>query len=83
MDDPEHARLRRMPTKDFTVKRINAMRPQIEEMANDFIDSMLARGQPADLVQDYALHPPIPFGPDAGRPACGSAERRLCRCSMS
>jgi cytochrome P450 len=26
MDDPEHARLRRMLTKDFTVKRINAMR---------------------------------------------------------
>jgi cytochrome P450 len=58
MDDPEHARLRRMLTKDFTVKRINAMRPQIEEMANDFIDTMLAKGQPADLVQDYAL--PIP-----------------------
>lgn len=58
MDDPEHARLRRMLTKDFTVKRINAMRPQIEEMANDFIDKMIAKGQPADLVPDYAL--PIP-----------------------
>ena len=58
MDDPEHARLRRMLTKDFTVKRVNAMRPQIEEMANDFIDKMIAKGQPADLVADYAL--PIP-----------------------
>ncbi|MBP2329371.1 cytochrome P450 [Kibdelosporangium banguiense] len=58
MDDPEHARLRRMLTKDFTVKRINAMRPQIEDMANDFIDKMIAKGQPADLVTDYAL--PIP-----------------------
>jgi cytochrome P450 len=58
MDDPEHARLRRMLTKDFTVKRINAMRPRIEEMANDFIDKMVATGQPADLVPDYAL--PIP-----------------------
>ncbi|RSM53324.1 cytochrome P450 [Actinoplanes sp. ATCC 53533] len=58
MDDPEHARLRRMLTKDFTVRRINAMRPQIEDMANDFIDTMVAKGQPADLVQDYAL--PIP-----------------------
>ena len=58
MDDPEHARLRRMLTKDFTVKRVNAMRPQIEEMANGFIDKMIAKGQPADLVADYAL--PIP-----------------------
>lgn len=58
MDDPEHARLRRMLTKDFTVKRINAMRSQIEDMAHGFIDTMVAKGQPADLVSDYAL--PIP-----------------------
>lgn len=58
MDDPEHARLRRMLTKDFTVKRVNAMRPRIEEMANEFIDKMIAKGRPGDLVQDYAL--PVP-----------------------
>ncbi|MFJ2176852.1 cytochrome P450 [Streptomyces sp. NPDC101062] len=58
MDDPEHARLRRMLTKDFTVRRVDAMRPRIEDMANDFIDKMVAKGAPADLVPDYAL--PIP-----------------------
>ncbi|HEX6354240.1 cytochrome P450 [Actinophytocola sp.] len=58
MDDPEHARLRRMLTKDFTVKRINAMRPEIQKMAHEFIDQMISKGQPADLVRDYAL--PIP-----------------------
>lgn len=58
MDDPEHAVLRRMLTKDFTVKRVNAMRPEIERMANEHIDAMVASGSPADLVQDYAL--PIP-----------------------
>jgi len=58
MDDPDHARLRRMLTKDFTVRRIDAMRPRIEEMANDFIDKMVAKGAPGDLVPDYAL--PIP-----------------------
>jgi cytochrome P450 len=58
MDDPEHARLRRMLTKDFTVKRVNAMRPDIEAMANEFLDTMVAKGQPGDLVQDYAL--PVP-----------------------
>ncbi|MET7339480.1 cytochrome P450 [Nonomuraea sp. NPDC005650] len=58
MDDPEHAVLRRMLTKDFTVKRVNALRPEIEKMANEFIDAMVAGGDTADLVQAYAL--PIP-----------------------
>lgn len=58
MDDPEHARLRRMLTKDFTVKRITQMRPRIEEMAHTFIDEMISKGAPADLVPSYAL--PIP-----------------------
>lgn len=58
MDDPEHARLRRMLTKDFTVKRIQALRPQIEEMTNACIDGMTSAGDTADLVEAYAL--PIP-----------------------
>jgi cytochrome P450 len=58
MDDPEHAVLRRMLTKDFTVKRVNALRPEIEKLANEFIDTMVAGDSPADLVQAYAL--PIP-----------------------
>jgi cytochrome P450 len=58
MDDPEHARLRRMLTKDFTVKRVEAMRPQIQGMVDGFLEEMIAKGQPADLVRDYAL--PVP-----------------------
>ncbi|MEU0647711.1 cytochrome P450 [Streptomyces umbrinus] len=58
MDDPEHARLRRMLTKDFTVKRVQAMRPRIQEMVDDFIDQMIAKGQSADIVRDFAL--PVP-----------------------
>lgn len=58
MDDPEHARLRRMLTKDFTVKRVQGMRPRIQEMVDDFIDRMIAKGQPADIVRDFAL--PVP-----------------------
>jgi len=58
MDDPEHARLRRMLTKDFTVKRVQAMRPRIQEMVDDFLDQMIGKGQPADIVRDFAL--PVP-----------------------
>ncbi|MFD0019850.1 cytochrome P450 [Streptomyces sp. NPDC058382] len=58
MDDPEHARLRRMISGTFTIKRIEAMRPRVQEMADDFIDAMLEGPKPADLVQSLAL--PIP-----------------------
>ncbi|MEW2395449.1 cytochrome P450 [Streptomyces sp. NPDC046862] len=58
MDDPEHARLRRMLTGDFTVRRVERMRPDIQKMADGFIDQMTAKGRSADLVRDYAL--PIP-----------------------
>ncbi|PSM41041.1 cytochrome P450 [Streptomyces dioscori] len=58
MDDPEHARLRRMIGGTFTIKRVEAMRPRVQEMTDDFIDAMLAGPRPADLVQDLAL--PIP-----------------------
>lgn len=58
MDDPEHNRLRRMMTRDFTFRRADAMRPQIQELVDGFLDDMVASGPPADLVRDYAL--PVP-----------------------
>ncbi|MEV2248019.1 cytochrome P450 [Streptomyces sp. NPDC049970] len=58
MDDPEHARLRRMVGGAFTVKRVETMRPRVQEMADDFVDAMLQGPAPADLVQSLAL--PIP-----------------------
>ncbi|WP_016909070.1 cytochrome P450 [Streptomyces xiaopingdaonensis] len=58
MDDPEHARLRRMVSGAFTVKRVQAMRPAVQRMTDEFLDAMLAGPKPADLVQQLAL--PIP-----------------------
>ena len=58
MDDPEHARLRRMLTGEFTIKRVEKMRTEIEAMTNEVLDAMVAKGQPAELVHDFAL--PIP-----------------------
>lgn len=58
LDDPEHARLRRMVSGAFTIKRVEAMRPVVQEMVDGFIDRMLAGPNPADLVQALAL--PIP-----------------------
>ncbi|MEW1844977.1 cytochrome P450 [Nonomuraea angiospora] len=58
MDDPEHARLRRMVTSAFTVKRVEAMRPATQEIADELIDRLLAGPKPADLVEAFAL--PLP-----------------------
>jgi cytochrome P450 len=58
IDDPEHNRLRRMMTRDFTFRRADAMRPQIQELVDGFLDDMIATGPPADLVRDFAL--PVP-----------------------
>ncbi|RDI34638.1 cytochrome P450 [Lentzea flaviverrucosa] len=58
MDGPAHARLRRLLTPEFTVKRIQAMRPYIQGLVDDHLDALLARTGPVDLVADFAL--PIP-----------------------
>jgi cytochrome P450 len=58
MDDPEHAQLRRMLNKDFTVRRIEQKRPQIQKIVDEYLEAMISKGQPADLVKDFAL--PIP-----------------------
>jgi cytochrome P450 len=58
MDDPEHARLRRMVTGAFTMRRIEGMRPCIQRIVDARIDEMLAGPAPADLVAAFAL--PVP-----------------------
>lgn len=57
-DDPEHLEKRRRLTRDFTVKRINTLEPDIQRIIDESIDELLATGAPADLVSTIAL--PIP-----------------------
>lgn len=57
-DDPEHHRLRRMMTGDFTFRRCESMRPQIQELVDHHLDEMIRKGPPADLVRDFGL--PVP-----------------------
>ena len=58
VDDPEHHRIRRMLTRDFTFRRVEAMREQIREIVDSYLDAMLDAGPPADLVSAFAL--PVP-----------------------
>jgi cytochrome P450 len=57
-DPPEHTDQRRMLITEFTVRRVQALRPRIQEIVDERIDAMLAGGQPADLFADLAL--PVP-----------------------
>ncbi|MER5349253.1 cytochrome P450 [Kitasatospora sp. NPDC002551] len=60
MDPPEHTRLRRVLTPEFTGKRIRALEPMIRARAGELIDAMESRGPAADLMADFAL--PLPLG---------------------
>jgi cytochrome P450 len=58
LDDPEHARLRRMVAAPFSIKRTEALRPVIQRIVDGLIDEMLAGPTPVDLVSAFAL--PVP-----------------------
>jgi cytochrome P450 len=58
LDPPDHTRIRRMLTGQFSMRRLTAMRPHIEEIATSFLDQMEAEGPPADLMKAFAL--PLP-----------------------
>jgi cytochrome P450 len=58
MDPPEHSRLRRLLTPEFTVRRMRRLEPRIAEIVGDHLDRMEALAPPLDVVAHFAL--PIP-----------------------
>ncbi|QEN12341.1 cytochrome P450 [Mycolicibacterium sp. ELW1] len=58
LDPPQHTRLRRMLTGEFTVRRMKALEPRIVEIVESRLDALETAGAPADLVAEFAL--PIP-----------------------
>lgn len=58
LDPPEHQRLRRMLTPEFTIRRIKRLEPRIVEIVDRQLDLMARAGGPVDLVEHFAL--PIP-----------------------
>jgi cytochrome P450 len=57
-DPPEHTRLRRTVNGPFMVRRVEALRPRIQETIDGLVDDLLAGPNPTDLVQSIAL--PVP-----------------------
>ncbi|MEU8916213.1 cytochrome P450 [Streptomyces nigrescens] len=58
MDAPEHTRLRRLLTGQFTVRRMRKLTPAVEKIVAEQLDAMAAAEGPVDLVQAFAL--PVP-----------------------
>ena len=58
LDPPEHQRLRRMLTPEFTIRRMKRLEPRIVEIVEERLDAMAAAGGSVDLIEQFAL--PVP-----------------------
>ena len=56
-DPPEHTRLRRLVSAQFTVRRTELLRPRVQQIADELIDVFAAKGE-ADFVHDFAAQLP-------------------------
>ncbi|MFF9901066.1 cytochrome P450 [Streptomyces longispororuber] len=59
VDPPHHTRLRSLVAREFTTRRVQALRPRIQHITDGLLDAMLAAGDRADLVEALAL--PLPM----------------------
>ncbi|UUU39166.1 cytochrome P450 family protein [Streptomyces sp. NBC_00162] len=59
-DPPQHTRLRRLVAREFTSRRVHAMRPRVQQITDELLDAMAARPQrTADLIKALAF--PLPM----------------------
>lgn len=59
IDPPDHTRLRRIVTREFTVRAVEALRPKIRSHVDSLIDTIIADGPPADLKTSFCLPLPV------------------------
>jgi len=57
-DPPDHARLRGLVVKAFTARRVEDMRPRIQQVVDETLDRIAARGH-MDLIEDFAFRLPV------------------------
>ena len=57
-DPPDHTRLRGLVVRAFTARRVEDMRPRIQEIVDGIIDRVEARGR-MDLIADFAFRLPV------------------------
>jgi cytochrome P450 len=59
MDAPDHTRVRKFVAKAFTARRIERLRPRVQEIVDGLLDDMAAHGAPADLRKFLAEPLPV------------------------
>lgn len=57
-DPPQHTRLRALIAREFTMRRVETLRPRVQEITDELLDAMLPGGR-ADLVESFAY--PLPL----------------------
>ena len=57
-DPPDHTRLRGLVVKAFTARRVEDMRPRIQEVVDRTLDRVIPQGQ-MDLIEDFAFRLPV------------------------
>ncbi|MGW8557581.1 cytochrome P450 family protein [Streptomyces tubercidicus] len=59
-DPPQHTRLRKLVAKEFTARRVEALRPRVQQITDELLETMLAAPEGrADLVEALAF--PLPM----------------------
>lgn len=58
-DAPQHTRLRRLVMTAFTARRVEELRPRVQQLVDGLLDDIAEQGPPADLVRDFAT--PLPL----------------------
>ncbi len=58
MDPPGHTRLRKLVSRSFTLRRMEALRPRVEEIATQLLDDLPATGT-VDIMAEYAFLLPV------------------------
>ncbi|BBX75834.1 cytochrome P450 [Mycobacterium shinjukuense] len=58
LDPPDHTRLRRLVSKAFVPKVVNALRPDISALVDELLDRIAERGR-FDVIADFAYPLPV------------------------
>ena len=57
-DPPDHTRLRGLVVKAFTARRVEDMRPRIQQIVDETLDRIIPQGK-MDLIEDFAFRLPV------------------------
>src|SRR5438270_1673795 len=57
-DPPDHTRLRGLVVKAFTARRVEDMRPRIQQVVDQTLDRIAGQGR-MDLIEDFAFRLPV------------------------